>query len=97
MDSVTVDQDSGLEARYAKYFKVGHNAPDFLLQFGQFHPGSNLLWLIHVVIGPLFVKELKRILDESIYAYEAQYGEIPAPDANEHPHSGKDPAKGDLA
>jgi hypothetical protein len=84
MDSAEIDQPPVLEARYANYFKVGHNATEFIVDFGQFHAGSSLHWLTRIVTGPFFLKELERMLGESIRAYEARYGEIQAPgDAEE--------------
>jgi hypothetical protein len=79
MDAAETDYTSALEARYANYFKVGHNATEFIVDFGQFHTGSNLHWLTRIVTGPFFVKELERMLGESIRAYEAHYGEIQIP------------------
>ena len=71
--------DAGLEARYANFFKVGQNSTEFLLQFGQFHPGTELFWLTRIVISPAFVKELLRLVTESVNLYKAHYGEIKAP------------------
>jgi Protein of unknown function (DUF3467) len=92
MDTAAADRQSGIEARYANYFKVGHNATEFLLQFGQFHPDSSLLWFSRIIIGPVFLKELKRMVDESMVAYEQQYGEIRLP-GDDAPDSGRNPAK----
>jgi hypothetical protein len=75
--------DAGLEARYANYFKVGQNSTEFLLQFGQFHPGAELVWLIRVVISPLFVKELFQLVAEAVELHEAQYGPIRNPNQDE--------------
>lgn len=46
-------QDAGkLEGRYANYFKVGHNAFEFVLDFGQFYPGSEKAELCTRIITP---------------------------------------------
>ena len=73
------ESDPGLEARYANYFKIGQNSTEFLLQFGQFHPGSEMVWLTRIVISPAFVKELLRMVTESVNRHEANYGEIKPP------------------
>ena len=52
-----IPQDTGkLEGRYANYFKVGHNAFEFVLDAGQFYPQSEEAQL-HT-----------RIITSSIYA-----------------------------
>ena len=70
------DSDAGLEARYANYFKVGQNSTEFLLQFGQFHPGSDLVWITRVVISPVFAKELLNLMIDAVNVHESQYGAI---------------------
>ena len=89
MPTAPADNDSGLEARYANFFKVGQNATEFLFQFGQFHSGSDLVWITRIVISPPFMKELLRMVDESVRAYEALFGEIRVPATDE-----SDPGEG---
>jgi len=36
-------ETSKIEGRYANYFKVGHNAFEFVLDFGQYYPETLLL------------------------------------------------------
>jgi hypothetical protein len=83
MPTALADNDSGLEARYANFFKVGQNATEFLFQFGQFHSGTDLVWITRIVISPPFMKELLRMVDESVRAYEALFGEIRIPASEE--------------
>jgi hypothetical protein len=78
MNPGSTESDSGLEARYANFFKVGQNSTEFLLQFGQFHPGSDLLWLTRIIISPVFAKELLRLVRDSVRVHESQYGTIRA-------------------
>lgn len=85
MLSNPTDDDFGLEARYVNFFKVGQNATEFLLQFGQFHPGAELLWLTRIVMSPSFVKELLRLVTESVNLHEAQYGAIKMPNEDDNP------------
>jgi hypothetical protein len=65
----------GIEGRYANYFSVGHNAFEFLIDFGQMFPGRREVhtWII---TSPPYAKELLRVLSQSIERYEKQFGEI---------------------
>jgi Protein of unknown function (DUF3467) len=69
-----------MEGRYANYFQVGHNAFEFLLDFGQFYPeGEQEQIDIHtrIVTSPAYVKALLETLRESIGRYEQSFGAIP--------------------
>jgi hypothetical protein len=46
------EESSSLEGRYANYFKVGHNAFEFLIDFGQYYRESQSAQL-YVRIIPL--------------------------------------------
>ena len=72
-------QDTGqLEARYANYFKVGHNAVEFLLDFGQFHSDSGKAQLhTRIITSPIYAKALLEIIRESLDRYEQTFGPIP--------------------
>ncbi len=71
-------QDSGrLEGRYANVFKVGHNAFEFLLDFGQFYPETGAPQLhTRIVTAPTYAKALLETLRESIEQYEQTFGII---------------------
>jgi len=76
-----------LEARYANYFLVGHNAFEFLLDFGQCAGGSEEPQInVRIVTYPVYVKFLLSTLMEAVAAYEQAYGPIPDADATP-PHS----------
>lgn len=65
------------DARYANYFEVGHNAFEFLLDFGQFYPGSEKPHLhTRIVTYPAYAKALLAVLRESVEQYERSFGEI---------------------
>ena len=71
-------EHDGLEGRYANYFKVGHNAVEFLLDFGQFYPeGERAQLHTRIITGPAYAKALLDILRESIDQYEQAFGAIP--------------------
>jgi hypothetical protein len=66
-----------LEGKYANYFKVGHNALEFLLDFGQFYPESEEEQLhTRIVTNPVYVKAFLETLRESIDRYEQTFGAI---------------------
>jgi hypothetical protein len=66
------------EGRYANYFKVGHNAFEFLLDFGQFYSGSDRAQIhTRIVTSPAYAKELLATLRDSIDQFELSFGIIP--------------------
>jgi Protein of unknown function (DUF3467) len=65
------------EGRYANYFKVGHNAFEFLLDFGQFYPESQRAsFHTRIITSPIYAKALFEILRVSIDRYEQTFGAI---------------------
>ena len=67
----------GNEGRYANYFEIGHNAFEFVLDFGQKY-SDGLEEKIHtrIITGPSYAKELLRVLEKSIAHYEQAFGVI---------------------
>ena len=66
-----------LEGKYANYFNVGHNAFEFVLDFGQFYPENEGAELYtRIITNPCYAKELLQTLQESIELYENLYGAI---------------------
>jgi len=66
---------SGIEGKYANYFQIGHNAFEFLLDFGQMYAdGTEERFHTRIVTGPSYAKELLKVLNESIEQYEATFG-----------------------
>lgn len=66
-----------LEGKYANYFQVGHNAFEFVIDFGQFYVGSAQAQLhTRIVTSPVYVKALCETLRESVDQYERNYGVI---------------------
>jgi len=65
------------DGRYVNFFDVGHNALEFLLDFGQFHPEDSEVRLhTRIVTGPVYAKLLASMLQRSIERYEADHGPI---------------------
>ncbi len=69
--------DSRPEGRYANYFEIGHNAFEFLMDFGQCYQESNNAQIhTRIITGPGYAKALSKTLREAIDAYEKVYGPI---------------------
>ncbi len=71
-------EDTGpREAWYANYFKVGHNAVEFLLDFGQLYSESENAWLhTRIITSPIYAKALLELLRASIDRHEQTFGPI---------------------
>ena len=65
------------EGQYSNYFKVGHNAFEFVLDFGQFYPENGDAQLhTRIITSPIYLKNLLETLRESIERYEQTFGNI---------------------
>jgi hypothetical protein len=69
---------ASLESRYANYFKIGHNAFEFVLEFGQFYDDGEDRVTIHsrIVTSPTYAKHLLQTLSIALGQYEADHGDI---------------------
>ena len=66
-----------IEGRYANYFKVGHNAFEFLLDFGQHYSENEEAELyIRIITSPSYAISLLETLKASIERYEKAFGAI---------------------
>ena len=64
-------------ARYANYFEVGHNAYEFLIDFGQYQPESASVVLhTRLALGPTHAKMLAGMLGGAITRHEGDNGPI---------------------
>jgi Protein of unknown function (DUF3467) len=74
------DESQGADQReghYANYFKVGHNAFEFLLDFGQFFPeNGEVQFHTRIIIAPTYAKALFELLRGSIDQHEQTFGAI---------------------
>jgi uncharacterized protein DUF3467 len=60
-----------LDGRYTNYFKVGHNAFEFLLDFGQLCPeDAKAHFHTRIITSPKCAKYLLESLRESVERYE---------------------------
>ncbi len=93
------------EGRYANRFRIGSNAHEFLLDFGQSASDENNDERYHtrIITVPMLAKRLRDLLSESLSVYESNYGEIVESDAQREngnpraagpgPDSGLDPCE----
>lgn len=60
-----------LEGRYANFFKVGHNAYEFVLEFGQLYEREKVP-VVHtrIITSSAYVRELLDILREALLEQE---------------------------
>ncbi|TVM03475.1 MAG: hypothetical protein CV087_04985 [Candidatus Brocadia sp. WS118] len=81
------DRDKGfqegeeLEGRYANVFKVGQNAFEFVIDFGQSYvEGKREIFHTRIVSSPFYANVLLKTLQESIERYEKVFESIPEED-----------------
>ena len=66
------------KGRYANALQVGHNAFEFVLDFGQdYQEGQEVQWHTRIVTGPAYVRAFFETLRTSLVQYEQSYGTIP--------------------
>lgn len=64
-------------ARYSNYFEVGHNAYEFLLDFGQYQPEAEDVALhTRLALGPTHAKLLASTLTQAVAEHEGDHGPI---------------------
>jgi hypothetical protein len=61
------------DARYANYFQIGHNAFEFLLEFGQQEARIHT----RIYMSPQHARMFADLLMESLGKYEANFGPMP--------------------
>lgn len=68
-------------AQYANHFEVGHNAFEFLLDFGECYADSNKARLhTRIVAAPTYANILLELLRGSIDRYQQTFGPIAKPE-----------------
>jgi hypothetical protein len=76
-DSRTSKGSKRIEGKYANYFKVGHNALEFVLDFGQYYSENEEAELYtRIITSPAYAKIFMELLFESIKKYEMEWGPI---------------------
>ena len=68
------DENRPLEGRYANFFKVGHNAYEIVIEFGQlYQPESAPRIHTRVVTSPAYARELLRTLEHALEQHEESF------------------------
>jgi hypothetical protein len=62
------------EARYANSFRVGFNAYEFVVDFGQEYPSSPEQIHTRIVTSPALARDLRDVLDTSLHSHEQRHG-----------------------
>jgi hypothetical protein len=72
-------QGTQLEGRYANWFQIGHNAFEFLVDFGQNYPETSEMHIhTRIIMSPIYAKALLDLLHTAIQQYEESHGPIPS-------------------
>ncbi len=80
-----------MEGRYANYFEIGHNAFEFLLDFGQLYfEAPESMMHSRIVVSPFYAGKLLGVLQRAVRQYEQSYGKI----TDESEQMEPQPAKG---
>ncbi len=80
-DHAAFDEARQPEGRYANYFQIGHNAFEFVIEFGQLYPQHASPQLhTRIVTGPAYAKMLSHLLQDAIAQYERAFGTLPSED-----------------
>jgi len=64
------------EGKYTNCFQIGHNAFEFLLEFGQSHSDQTEFMHTRLVTSPAFAARLSQLLLEALSQYQARFGPI---------------------
>jgi hypothetical protein len=71
-------ESTQLHGHYANYFEVGHNAVEFLIDFGQLYADKPAArFHTRIVTSPTYAVELLRLLQQAIDQYRRNFGAIP--------------------
>jgi Protein of unknown function (DUF3467) len=66
-----------MKGHYANYFAVGHNAFEFVLDFGQRYPSEQEAeTYTRIITTPSYAKAFMETLVSSITRYEVEFGGI---------------------
>ena len=79
MDAEFLDQpvNERESARYANYFEIGHNAAEFILDFGQVYSQAEGRQMhTRIVTSPAYAIALLRLLEKAVGRHEQIYGAI---------------------
>lgn len=77
-DGVCRREEPPAEGKYANSFRIGHNAFEFDLEFGQLYGDSGRECRVtRLIVTPAYARELLDVLQRSVMQYENEFGPIP--------------------
>jgi Protein of unknown function (DUF3467) len=75
---MTERSESNQIGTYANYLVVGHNAFEFVLDFGQVYEGNDVGQMhTRIVTTPVYARAMLETLQASIAQFETNHGPIP--------------------
>lgn len=74
----TSESDDSVEGRYANFFKIGHNAHEFVIDCGQHYSRETARAMLHtrIITSPAYAKALLATLMNALDQYEQVYGSV---------------------
>ena len=77
MERREIDRSKVGEGRYSNYAEIGHNASEFVFDFGQvWFDGTPAGVYVRVVTSPDTAERLYELLNEALSQYRNAFGEI---------------------
>jgi hypothetical protein len=71
VDSDALEQQVPPEARYANSFNIGHNAYEFVFEFGQLYETEDMPRIhTRIVTSPAYAREFLNILQQALAEHE---------------------------
>lgn len=72
-----VEHKSGAEGHYANHYRVGYNAHEIVIDFGQFYAGdADEYFHTRIITSPRYAREMLEMLRETLANYEAMFGSL---------------------
>ena len=70
-----MQESESIEGKYANYFQIGHNAVEFIVEFGQLY-SDDTAPLLHtrIITSPSYAINLLKLLTEALAEHEVHYG-----------------------
>ena len=85
MEHRDIDRTQVGEGRYSNYAEIGHNASEFVFDFGQvWLDGTPAGVYVRIVTSPDTAERLYKLLNDSLSQYRDAYGEIVRADSSEN-------------
>lgn len=69
-------KSEGMSARYTNCFRVGYNAVEFVVDFGESYDERGETMHTRIVTSPTYAADLLEVLRKSLREYERTFGRI---------------------